>query len=74
MKVSVLYDAYLMLVLGVLKNSPNPGRLTWIKPSNHVMLLNPKHVSNIPSYVAIINSILPNRLKKRNSKPRQDED
>ena len=36
MKVSLLWGAYLVLVLGVLKHYPNPGYLTWIKPSNHV--------------------------------------
>ena len=47
--------AYLVLVLGLLNNSPNPGYLTYIKPSNHIMLSNPKHVSTLPSYVDIIN-------------------
>ena len=32
---------------------------------NHVMLLKPKHVSTLPSYLAIINSILPNWLFKK---------
>ena len=53
----MICDAYLVLVLGVLNNSPNPGYLTWIKPYNHAMLSNPKHVSTLPSYVAIINGI-----------------
>ena len=48
---------HLLLVLGVLNNSLIPGYLTWIKPYNHVMLLNPKHVITLPYYVAIINSI-----------------
>ena len=30
------------------------------KPSKHVMLSNPKHVSTLPYYMAIINGILPN--------------
>ena len=59
MNVSVICDKYLVYVLGVLNNSPNPGYLTWIKPSNHVMLSNPKHVNTPPSYVAIINGIFP---------------
>ena len=59
-RVSVICNAYLVLVLGLLKNSPIPGYLTWIKPYNHVMLSNPKHVSTLPSYVAIINDIFPN--------------
>ena len=42
------------------ENSPNPGYLTWIKPSNHLMLLNTEHVSTLPSYMVIINGILPN--------------
>ena len=46
-----------MLVLGVMNNSTNPGYLNWIKTYNHVMLLNPKHVSTLPSYVDIINGI-----------------
>ena len=58
MKFSVLFDAYLVLVLGVLNNSSNPGYLTWIKPYNHVMLSNPKHASTLPSYVAIINGFI----------------
>ena len=37
---------------------------TWLtnrdKPYNHVMLSNPKHVSNLPSYMSIINGIFPN--------------
>ena len=56
----MLCDGYLVLVMGVFKNYPNPGYLTWIKPSNHVMLSNQKHVSTLPSYVDIINGILPN--------------
>ena len=46
-------------VLGVLNNSPVPCYLTWIKPYNHVMLLNLKRVITLPSYVATINGILP---------------
>ena len=57
---SVLCNAYLVLVLGMLDKYPIPGYLTGIKPYNHVMLSNPNHVSNIPYYVAIINGILPN--------------
>ena len=41
-------------------HSPIPVYLTCIKPYNHVMLSNPKHVSTLPSYVAIINGIFPN--------------
>ena len=59
MKVSVICDKYLVVVLGVLNKYPNPGYLIWIKPSNQVMLSNPKHVSNLPYYVAIINGIFP---------------
>ena len=72
--VSVLCKSYLVLVLGVLNNSPIPGYLTWIKPYNHVMLSNPKHVSTIPYHVAIINDIFPNLLLKRNNKTRRDGD
>ena len=53
----MLCDAYLGLVLGVLNNYPIPGQITWIIPYNHVMLYNPKHVSNLPAYVDIINGI-----------------
>ena len=60
MKVSVLCNAYLVIVLDVLKKSLIPGYLTWIKPYNHVMLSNPEHVITLPSYVAIINGIFPN--------------
>ena len=42
---------------GCVEKSPIPGYLTWIKPYNHVMLSNPKHVSTLPSYLAIINVI-----------------
>ena len=56
----MLCGAYLVLVLGVLNNSPNTGYLTWIKTFNHVMLLKQKHVSTLPFYVAIINGTLPN--------------
>ena len=59
-KVSVLCNAYLVLVIGVLNNSPNPGYPNWIKPSNHVILSNLKHVGTLPSYVAIINGLLKN--------------
>ena len=59
-----------MLVLGVLSNSPNPGYLTWIKPYNHVMLSNQKHVSNLLSYVDIINGIFPKlNFKKETTNP-----
>ena len=51
---------YLVLVLGVLSNSPNSGYLTWEKPNNQVMLSNQKHVSTLQSYGAIINGIFPN--------------
>ena len=56
----MLYDAYLVLVLGVLNNYPISGYITWIKPYKHVMLPNLKYVSTLLSYVAIINGILPN--------------
>ena len=49
-KVSVLCGAHFVLVLGVLDNSPNPGYLTWIKPSDHVMLSNQKHVSTLTCF------------------------
>ena len=58
-KVSVLCNTYLVLVIGVLKNSTIPGYLIGIKTYNHVMLSNPKHVSTLPSYVAVLNGILP---------------
>ena len=45
---------------GCVDQLSNPGNLTWIKPYNHVMLLNHKHVTNLQSYMAIINGILPN--------------
>ena len=61
----MLCNKNLVLVLGVLKNSPKPGYLAWIKLSNHVMVSNPKHVSNLPYYVAIINVIFPNWLFKK---------
>ena len=67
----MLRGAYLVLVLGVSNNSPIPGYLILIKTFNHIMLLNPKHVSNLPFYVAKINGILLNLLKERNNKPRQ---
>ena len=53
----MLCDTYLVLVLGVLNNSPIPGYLTGIKTYNHVKLSNQKYVSALPSYVAIINGI-----------------
>ena len=56
----MLCDTYIVLVLGVLNNYLNPIYITWIKPYNHVMLSKPKHVSTLPSYVAILNGILPN--------------
>ena len=56
----MLYDAYLVLVLGALNKYPNPGYPNWIEPYNHVMLSNPKHVNPLPYYVAIINDIFPN--------------
>ena len=59
-KVYVLYHAFIVLVLGLLKNSPIPGYPTWIKAYNHNMLSNTKHVSTLPSYVDIINGIFPN--------------
>ena len=40
------------------------------KPYNQVMLSKPKHVSTLPSHLAIMNGIFPNRQKKRNNKPR----
>ena len=59
-KVSMLCGGYLVLVLGVLRNSLKPGYLTWIKPYNHVILSNQKHVSTLQYYMTIINGILPN--------------
>ena len=50
---------------GCVEKPPNVGDLTRIKPSNHVMLSNQKHVSTIPSYMDIINGIFPNLLKKK---------
>ena len=38
----------------------NPGYLSWIKPSNRVMLSKQKHVSTPPSYVALITGIFSN--------------
>ena len=59
---------------GCVEKSPIPGYLAQIKPSNHVMLLNPKHVSTLPSYGDIINGIFPklNFLKDR-TKPYEME-
>ena len=51
------HGAYFVLVLGVLNNSPNVGYPTLIKPSNHVILSNHKHVITLPYYVDIINGI-----------------
>ena len=69
-KVSVICDKYLVLVLGVLNNSSNPGQLVRIKTSNKVMLSNPKHVSTLPSYVAIINDIFAKfTFKKETTNP-----
>ena len=45
--------------MGVLKYSPVPGYLTCIKPYNHIILSKLKHISTLPSYLAIINGILP---------------
>ena len=56
----MLCDAYLVLVLGVLNNSTIPGYLTWIKPYNHIILSNLKHVSTLPYYVTILNGIFSN--------------
>ena len=61
-----------MLVLGVLNNSPNVGYLTWIKPSNKVMLSIQKHVSNLPSYVDIINGIFSKLILKIETKNPDD--
>ena len=58
-KVSVLCGGYLVLVLVLLRNFPNPGYLTRIKPYNHVMLSKQKHLSTLQYYMAIINGILP---------------
>ena len=70
----MLCNAYLVLVLGVLNNSSIPGYLTWIKPYNHVMLLNPKNVSTLPYYVAIINSIFAKlNFLKETTKPDDTE-
>ena len=72
MKRSVIFDAYLVFVLVVINNSPIPGYLTWIKPYNHVMLSDSKHVSNLPYYVAIINGIFAKiGFFIRNIKPRR---
>ena len=56
----MLYNSYLVLVLCVLNNSQIHVYLTYIKTYKHVMLSNPKHVSALPSYVAIINGMFPN--------------
>ena len=61
----MLFDSYLLLVLGLLNNSQMPSYLNWIKPSNHVMISNPKHVSTLLSYVVIINGIFPNWIFKK---------
>ena len=61
----MLCNAYLVLVLCVFNNYPITGYLTRIKPYNHVLLSEPKHVSTLPSYVAIINGIFPNWQKKK---------
>ena len=73
-KVSELCTTYPVLVLGALKNSPIPGYLTWIKNPNNVMQLNPKHVSTLPSYVAIRNGIYTNWLKKKETTNPDDMD
>ena len=54
-----------MIDLGVLINSPNPGYITCIKPYNHVILSNQKHVSTLKSYRAIINGIFAKLNKKK---------
>ena len=51
----MLFNTYLVHVLGVSNNSPIHSYITWIKPYNHVMLSNLKHVITLPSYMAIIN-------------------
>ena len=52
--------------MGLLNNYPIPGYLTGIKTYNHVILLDQKHVSTLPPYVAIINGIFQNwPLKKK---------
>ena len=56
----MLCNAYFVIVMGVLNNSPIPGYLTWIKPYNHVILSKPKNVSTLPSYVAILNGTFTN--------------
>ena len=61
----MLWDTYLVLVLCVFNKYLITGYLTWIKPYNHVMLSNPKHVITLPYYVAIINGIFPHRLKEK---------
>ena len=68
MKDSVLCDGYLVLVLGLLNNYPIPGDLTWIKTYNHVMLSNPKNISNLPFYVDILNGIF-TILTEKEKKP-----
>ena len=68
----MLCGGYLVLVLGVLRNSPNPGYLTWEKRNNHVILSNQKHLSTIQSYVAIINGIFAKlSLKKETTNPNE---
>ena len=64
----MLCDTYLVLVLGMLNNSPNTGYLTWIQPYNYVMLSNPKHVSTLPSYMTIINGIFARLTFKKKDK------
>ena len=58
----MLCDKYLVRVLVVVNRSPKSGYLTWTKPSKNVMLLKPKHVSTLPSYMAVINGLFPNWL------------
>ena len=61
----MICSSSLVLALGVVNNSPIPGYLTAIKPYNHVILLNPKHVSTLPSYVDIINGTFPKLTFKK---------
>ena len=54
---------------GCFEHLSNPWLSNLDKPYNQVMLSNPKYVSTLPSYVAIINGIFAKLTKKRNYKP-----
>ena len=45
---------------GCFEKLSNPWLHNLDKPYNHVILSNPKHLSTLPYYMAIINGILPN--------------